>query len=57
MRDWAFATLRERRLISLIHPENRASMRVAEKIGERAAGKSVIFGRQVRLFAIENPAP
>jgi RimJ/RimL family protein N-acetyltransferase len=57
VRDWAFATLRERQLISLIHPENRASMRVAEKIGERAAGTAVIFGREVRLFAIENPAP
>jgi RimJ/RimL family protein N-acetyltransferase len=33
-RDWALSELRPRRLISLIHPENDRSMRVATKIGE-----------------------
>jgi RimJ/RimL family protein N-acetyltransferase len=33
-RDWALGELRPRRLISLIHPQNDRSMRVATKIGE-----------------------
>ncbi len=33
-RDWAFREVRPMRLISLIHPENERSMRVATKIGE-----------------------
>jgi len=35
LRDWAFRELGIPRLISLIHPLNHASVRVAEKIGER----------------------
>jgi len=33
-RDWALGELRPRRLISLIHPQNTRSARVATKIGE-----------------------
>jgi len=35
VRDWAFRELSPRRLISLIHPQNERSKRVAEKLGER----------------------
>jgi RimJ/RimL family protein N-acetyltransferase len=34
VRDWALREVELRRLISLIHPENARSIRVAEKIGE-----------------------
>ena len=34
VRDWAMREIEPRRLISLIHPENTRSMRVATKIGE-----------------------
>jgi RimJ/RimL family protein N-acetyltransferase len=34
IRDWALRKVRPPRLISLIHPENERSMRVATKIGE-----------------------
>jgi RimJ/RimL family protein N-acetyltransferase len=33
-RDWTLREVRPRRLISLIHPENERSMRVARRIGE-----------------------
>lgn len=33
--DWAFATFPLERIISLIHPLNTASQRVAERLGER----------------------
>jgi len=35
-RDWALSEVRPRRLISLIHPQNHRSMRVATKIGEHS---------------------
>jgi RimJ/RimL family protein N-acetyltransferase len=35
VRDWALREVRARRLISLIHPENERSLRVAAKLGER----------------------
>ncbi len=35
VRDWTVREVQPRRLISLIHPDNARSIRVAEKIGER----------------------
>jgi RimJ/RimL family protein N-acetyltransferase len=40
IRDWAFAELELDRLISIIHPDNRSSERVAEKLGARP-GESI----------------
>jgi RimJ/RimL family protein N-acetyltransferase len=34
-RDWALREIRPQRLISLIHPDNERSKRVADKLGER----------------------
>ena len=42
---YAFSTLQMDRVISLIHPENQASIRVAERIGERLQGRTHHFGR------------
>lgn len=56
VRDHGFGQLRLPRLISLIDPENRASMRVAEKIGmslEREIEDR--YGRAL-LYAAANPA-
>ncbi len=56
-RDWAFGTLKLPRLVSVIIPENRASIRVAErKIGERFQTETTeIDGIPVRIYAISNP--
>jgi hypothetical protein len=40
----------------VIIPENRASIRVAEKIGERLDRDGAIEGTRVRIYAIENPS-
>jgi RimJ/RimL family protein N-acetyltransferase len=56
VRDWVFSTLRLPRLVSVIIPENRPSIRVAEKIGERFDHDDTIDGIPVRVYAIENPA-
>ena len=37
--DWAFATFPLERVISLIHPLNAASQRVAERLGQRRTGE------------------
>ncbi|MGB9112438.1 MAG: GNAT family N-acetyltransferase [Acidimicrobiales bacterium] len=53
VRDWAFKELGLPRLISLIQPENNASIRVAEKIGETFEQDIVIGGRPVRLYSFD----
>ncbi|HYC14099.1 MAG TPA: GNAT family N-acetyltransferase [Stellaceae bacterium] len=54
VRDWVFETLRMPRLISVIHPENLPSIRVAEKIGERFDREMEIEGKAVRIYAVDN---
>lgn len=51
--DHAFTVLEKDRVISLIHPENRASIRVAERIGERLQGRILHFGREMLCFGID----
>jgi RimJ/RimL family protein N-acetyltransferase len=45
-----FNVLGKERVISLIHPENRASIRVAERIGERLQGRVHHLGREMLCF-------
>jgi RimJ/RimL family protein N-acetyltransferase len=52
-RDHGFHTLGRRRLISIIHPENRGSRRVAEKVGLRVEKPSVHKGVEVLIYSIE----
>ena len=52
-RDHGFHTLGRRRLISIIHPENRGSRRVAEKVGLRVEKPSVHKGVDVPIYSIE----
>jgi RimJ/RimL family protein N-acetyltransferase len=49
VRDHAFRDLNLSRLISLIHPENAASRRVAEKIGLQLERKTVFEGLPPRF--------
>jgi RimJ/RimL family protein N-acetyltransferase len=50
---YAAHRLRLARLVSLIHPDNAASIRVAEKIGERFLRTIEFQGKPVRLYGIE----
>jgi RimJ/RimL family protein N-acetyltransferase len=52
----AFSTLRMERVISLIHPENRASIRVAERIGERPRGRMDHLGREMLCYGLDREA-
>ena len=50
--DHAFGRLGWARAISLIHPDNTRSIRVAEGLGERLEGQTTVRGGPVRVYAI-----
>jgi RimJ/RimL family protein N-acetyltransferase len=50
---YAFSTLKMDRVISLIYPKNRASIRVAERIGERLQGSINHFGREMLCYGLD----
>jgi len=52
VRDHAFRDLKLERVISLIHPENIASRRVAEKIGMTQERKTVFKGFPTLVFSL-----
>lgn len=52
-RDYGLYTLGRERLISIIHPDNRASRRVAEKVGLRVERTATFKGSGVIIYSIE----
>jgi len=54
--DHAFDTLRWNRVISLIHPQNARSIRLAERLGERYERDVAIRGHSVALYSLDRPA-
>jgi RimJ/RimL family protein N-acetyltransferase len=50
---WGFAELGRDDIISLVYPANAASIRVAERLGERLRGTTEIFGREALLYGID----
>ena len=50
---YAFKEMGQEHVISLIHPENRPSIRVAERLGERHEGEAEIIGIKVLVYGID----
>ena len=50
---WAFTELGRDHVISAIIPENAASIRVAERLGERLEHQAQIFGREALIYGID----
>lgn len=50
--DWGFAHLPVDELISLIDPDNAASIAVATRLGERQRGETDLWGNRVLVYAI-----
>lgn len=50
---YAFEILKKDRVISLIHPENRPSIRVAERIGERLLSRIDHIGREMLCYGLD----
>jgi RimJ/RimL family protein N-acetyltransferase len=55
-RDWAFDNLDVDELISLIDPENTASIAVAARLGEALKGEFDLWGNRVLVYAIGREA-
>ena len=55
-RDYAFEKLESNRLISIIHPENRAAIAVASKVGMGYAGSLRLWERDNALYQVQRPA-
>jgi RimJ/RimL family protein N-acetyltransferase len=51
--EYAFTDLNRDHVISLINPENRASIRVAERIGEKVEGRTELLGTEVLVYGID----
>jgi RimJ/RimL family protein N-acetyltransferase len=51
--DWAFRERGFDRLLSLIDPDNAASIRVAERLGETLRGETQLWEHTVHMYAID----
>jgi RimJ/RimL family protein N-acetyltransferase len=50
--QFAFTQLRQPHVISLIHPDNAASIRVAQRLGERLLGPTEVMGKPALVYRI-----
>ena len=50
--EYAFTEMNRDHVISLIAPENVASIRVAERLGEEVEGRTEVLGRNVYIYSI-----
>ncbi len=54
--DYAFDEMGRKHVISLIHPDNKNSIRVAERLGEKLEGQTQILGIDVLIYGIDQDA-
>ena len=52
----AFGTLGWSHLVSLIHPDNHPSARLAERLGYRLAGTAEVVGLHLNMHRLDRPA-
>ena len=52
---YAFEDLDKSHVISLIHPDNTPSRKVAEKLGETIEGETEVLGMPVLIYGIDRP--
>ena len=53
--QYGFEELDHSHIISLIHPDNTPSIRVAERLGEKVEGKTQLLGHEVLIYGIDRP--
>jgi RimJ/RimL family protein N-acetyltransferase len=51
--DYAFTELDQDHVISLIHPDNKGSIRVAERLGEKVEGKTEVLGVELLVYGMD----
>ena len=52
---FGFRELDKPHIISLIHPDNAGSIRVAERLGEKLEGQTELLGHDVLIYGIDRP--
>lgn len=52
---YGFDELDKTHIISLINPDNKNSIKVAERLGETLEGKTQLFGHDVLIYGIDRP--
>jgi len=50
--QFAFTELQQPHVISLIHPDNASSIRVAQRLGERHDGSTEVMGKPASIYRI-----
>ena len=50
--EYAFTEMGREHVISLIHPQNKNSIRVAERLGEKLEGETEVSGIEVLIYGI-----
>jgi RimJ/RimL family protein N-acetyltransferase len=50
--QFAFTQMQQSHVISLIRPDNAASIRVAERLGERLEGRTALLGSEALVYGI-----
>jgi RimJ/RimL family protein N-acetyltransferase len=50
---YAFEEMNRDHVISLIHPDNKSSIKVAERLGEKVEGRTQLLGNEVVIFGID----
>lgn len=53
--DYAWRELRADRVISLVHPDNERSARVARRLGGEPDGTATVVGSELNVFAYPSP--
>jgi hypothetical protein len=51
--DHAFTVWKKDRVISIVHPENRASIRLVERIGESLLDRIEHLGREMLCYGVD----
>lgn len=51
--EYAFTELKREHVISLINPQNQASIRVAERLGEKLEGRTELLDTEVLIYGID----
>ena len=53
---YAFNEMGKDHVISVIHPDNKPSIRVAERLGEKLEGSADVAGTTMLVYGIDKPA-
>jgi len=53
--QYAFNEMGRDHVISVIHPENKPSIRVAEKLGEKLEGETEVSGMPALIYGVDKP--